>query len=60
MPTDQSLAQAQKLLAALPRSCLTPAIQPDQQKAEQEVLTEVKQREDQQKQGGKRQQNSGL
>jgi predicted Zn-dependent protease len=38
MPTDQTLEGAQELLAALPRSCLTPAIQPDQEKAEQRVL----------------------
>jgi len=38
MPTDQTLEGAQELLAALPRSCLTPAVQPDQEKAEQRVL----------------------
>jgi predicted Zn-dependent protease len=53
MPTDQSLAQAQELLAALPRSCLTPAIQPDQQRAEQRVMVELK-REQEQKQQQKR------
>ena len=47
MPSDQSLEQAQELLAALPRSCLTPAIQPDQQKAEQQVMVEMKQRAEQ-------------
>ena len=40
MPSDTSLENAQELLAALPRSCLTPAVQPDQQKAEREVLME--------------------
>ena len=38
LPTDRTLEGAQELLAALPRSCLTPAIQPDQEKAEQRVL----------------------
>lgn len=38
MPSDATLEGAQELLAALPRSCLTPAVQPDQQKAEQRVL----------------------
>jgi predicted Zn-dependent protease len=38
MPTDQSLAATQKLLQALPRSCLTPAIHDDQKHAEQAVL----------------------
>jgi hypothetical protein len=50
VPTDQSLAQAQQLLAALPRSCLTPAIQPDQQKAEQQVMMELKQEQEQKQQ----------
>jgi predicted Zn-dependent protease len=38
MPDDQSLANAQELLAAMPRSCLTPAIQEDQQRAEVAVV----------------------
>ena len=46
MPTDQTLAGAQELLAALPRSCLTPAVQPDQEKAEQRVLVRQKQAEE--------------
>jgi predicted Zn-dependent protease len=50
MPSDQSLEQAQELLAALPRSCLTPAVQPDQQKAEQHVMMERKQAEERAKQ----------
>jgi len=41
LPDDKSLQQVQKLLAALPRSCLTPTIQPDQKRAEQEMLYEV-------------------
>ncbi|MDQ3439378.1 MAG: M48 family metallopeptidase, partial [Planctomycetota bacterium] len=45
LPTDQTLEGAQELLAALPRSCLTPAIQPDQEKAEQRVLMRKEQAE---------------
>jgi len=41
LPDDKSLQQVQKLLAALPRSCLTPAIHEDQKRAEQELLYEV-------------------
>jgi len=41
MPDDKSLQQVQKLLAALPRSCLTPAIQDDQKRAEQQILNEA-------------------
>ncbi|HEV8605725.1 MAG TPA: M48 family metalloprotease [Tepidisphaeraceae bacterium] len=41
LPDDKSLQQVQKLLAALPRSCITPAIHEDQRKAEQELLYEA-------------------
>jgi beta-barrel assembly-enhancing protease len=41
LPDDKSLQQVQKLLAALPRSCLTPAIHEDQKRAEQELLVDV-------------------
>ncbi len=47
MPSDKTLEGAQELLAALPRSCLTPAVQPDQQKAEQQVLMEQQRAEGQ-------------
>ncbi|HEV2295861.1 MAG TPA: M48 family metalloprotease [Tepidisphaeraceae bacterium] len=47
MPSDASLENAQELLSALPRSCLTPAVLPDQQKAEQRVLMEQKRTEEQ-------------
>lgn len=46
MPSDQTLEGAQELLAALPRSCLTPAVLPDQQRAEQQVLMERKMAEE--------------
>jgi predicted Zn-dependent protease len=41
LPDDKSLQQVQKLLTALPRSCLTPAIHEDQKHAEQQLLYEV-------------------
>ena len=56
MPTDQTLAGAQELLAALPRSCLTPAVQPDQEKAEQRVLVRQKQAEEAAQSGRRKQQ----
>jgi predicted Zn-dependent protease len=56
MPSDKTLEGAQELLAALPRSCLTPAIQPDQQQAEQRVMVEAKQREEHLKQQQQQQQ----
>ena len=39
MPNDQTLAQSQKIAAAMPRSCLMRTVQEDQQQAQQEVLT---------------------
>ena len=42
MPDDKSLQNTQKLLAAMPRSCLTPAILPDQKRAAQELLEQAK------------------
>jgi predicted Zn-dependent protease len=43
MPTDQSIANAQKILQAMPRSCLTPTIPPDQTRARQELVQMTKQ-----------------
>ncbi len=43
MPTDQQVASASKVLQALPRSCLTPVMQPDQRKAQQELLQKAEQ-----------------
>jgi len=37
MPDDQHLQNTQKLLAAMPRSCLTPSIMPDQEKAKEDL-----------------------
>lgn len=37
MPRDQTLAGTQDLLQALPRSCLTPAVTPDQKQAAQRL-----------------------
>jgi hypothetical protein len=45
MPDDKSLAQAQKLLAALPRSCLTPAVQEDQVRAQKSLLRDLEEQE---------------
>ena len=53
MPTSESLANAQQLLRAMPRSCLTPRDQealPDQREAQLNII-ELLQRQ-QQKQGG--------
>jgi predicted Zn-dependent protease len=38
MPSDKSLENSKALLAAMPRSCLTPAIQPDQRAAQQRLI----------------------
>ena len=43
MPSDASLQHSQQLLAAMSRSCLTPAIQPDQKKAQQTLIKEAQQ-----------------
>jgi predicted Zn-dependent protease len=43
MPDDKSLANAQELLAAMPRSCLTPAVHEDQIEAERHVAQRVEQ-----------------
>jgi predicted Zn-dependent protease len=53
MPTDQTLAGAQELLQALPRSCLTPAIQEDQLEAEKDLERRME-RESQQAKGSDR------
>jgi predicted Zn-dependent protease len=45
LPDDASLAQAQKLLAALPRSCLTPAIQADQVEAQKSLQRDLENQE---------------
>lgn len=42
MPDDQSIAAAQKILAAVPRSCLTPTIPADQTKARDELVAATK------------------
>lgn len=41
MPTDESLEKTQQLLAALPRSCLTPAVHADQKQAEQAIRQDL-------------------
>ncbi len=43
MPNDKSLAQTQALLRALPRSCLTPVITDEQEKAAEQVERQISQ-----------------
>jgi hypothetical protein len=45
MPDDKSLAQSQELLQALPRSCLTPAVQEDQKAAQRHLQQELEAKE---------------
>jgi predicted Zn-dependent protease len=45
LPDDTSLNKTQELLAALPRSCLTPAIQPDQVKAQKQLQSDLEAQE---------------
>jgi predicted Zn-dependent protease len=60
LPDDKSIQQVQKLLAALPRSCLTPAIHEDQKQAEQELLHEIqKEKPKAKKQHGDRESSRG-
>jgi predicted Zn-dependent protease len=47
LPDDASLAKTQKLLAALPRSCLTPAIQQDQVDAQKSLQQDLANQEKQ-------------
>lgn len=41
MPSDKTLAGAAELLRALPRSCLTPAVQEDQKQAQKDLQQEL-------------------
>ncbi len=50
-PDDTTLAKSQKLLAAIPRSCLAPVEPPDQQKAREELLQDLKKDQPQATQG---------
>jgi len=45
MPDDASLAKSQELLQALPRSCLTPAIQADQVAAQKKLQADLEAQE---------------
>lgn len=49
MPDDKSLEKAQELLQALPRSCLTPVVQEDQQQAQQHIIDQLQQLEQEQR-----------
>jgi predicted Zn-dependent protease len=42
MPSDKSLENTKELLAALPRSCLTRVVSPDQKQAEEDVLAKAR------------------
>ncbi|MCC6423672.1 MAG: M48 family metalloprotease [Phycisphaerales bacterium] len=62
MPDDKSLEKAQELLQALPRSCLTPVVQQDQQQAQQKIIDDLQRVEEQQRQAdqaARRQSRSG-
>jgi predicted Zn-dependent protease len=45
LPDDKSLAKTQELLAALPRSCLTPAIQADQLDAQKRLQRDMEEQD---------------
>ena len=49
MPDDKSLEQTQELLQALPRSCLTPAVRPDQKEAQRNLQRDLEDAERRQK-----------
>jgi predicted Zn-dependent protease len=55
-PASESLANAQILAAAIPRSCLTPAIQPDQLAAQKVLVQRVEAQQQQQPQQPQQQQ----
>jgi predicted Zn-dependent protease len=46
LPSDKTLAQTQELLQALPRSCLTPAVQDDQVKARKRLQRDLEAAQD--------------
>jgi len=58
MPDDKSLAQTQELLQALPRSCLTPAVQEDQVRARDDIKRKLEAAE-QRKSGSSSSSSSG-
>jgi predicted Zn-dependent protease len=45
LPSDKTLAQTQELLRALPRSCLTPAVQEDQVEAKKQLQRDLESQE---------------
>jgi predicted Zn-dependent protease len=53
MPSSESLANAKELLAAMPRSCLTPRDQTDALPDQRQAQLDLIRRAEQQKQGGK-------
>jgi hypothetical protein len=51
LPSDKSLSNSQQLLAALPRSCITPVVQPDEQKARENLAKEAQEAQQKQQSG---------
>jgi predicted Zn-dependent protease len=54
-PDDKSLQKQQTLLAAIPRSCLTPVDPPDQEQARQKLMADLKAQQAQQQGQGQQQ-----
>ena len=48
MPSDETLETQQELLAAMPRSCLTPAVPEDQREAQRKIARKVERAEERQ------------
>ena len=42
LPSDKTLSGSQELLAALPRSCVSPVVQPDEQKARENLAAKAR------------------
>jgi hypothetical protein len=51
LPSDKSLSGSQELLAALPRSCITPVVQPDEQKAREDLARKAQEAQQKQQSG---------
>jgi predicted Zn-dependent protease len=51
LPSDQTLSGSQELLAALPRSCVSPVVQPDEQKARESLAAKAQAAQEKQQAG---------
>jgi predicted Zn-dependent protease len=51
LPSDTSLEGTQELLAALPRSCVSPVVQPDEQKAREDLARKAQEAQQRQESG---------